>query len=50
VLPNHQGYHLRYHSTIEPPDRYGFSSAAVVIVEPSNYHEASGIHEWRLAM
>jgi hypothetical protein len=50
VLPNHQGYHLHDRSTIEPPDHCGFPSVAAVIVEPSNYHEASGIHEWRLAM
>jgi hypothetical protein len=50
LLPNHQGYHLRDRSTIEPLDRYGFRCVAVVIVEPSNYHEASGIHEWQLAM
>jgi hypothetical protein len=50
VLPNHQGYHLRDRSTIEPLDRYGFLSVAAVIVEPSNYHEASGNHERRLAM
>jgi hypothetical protein len=50
ALPNHQGYHLRDRSTIEPPDRYGFTSVAAVIGEPSNYHEASGVHEWRFAM
>jgi hypothetical protein len=49
VLPNHQGYYLRDRSTIEPPDLYGFPSV-VVIIELSNYHEASSIHEWRLAM
>jgi hypothetical protein len=43
-------YHLRDRSTIEPPDRYGFPSAAAIIVKSSNYHEASGIHEWWLAM
>ena len=50
MLPNHQGYHLHDRSTIEPPDHCGFPSVAAVIVEPSNYHEASGTHEWRLAM
>jgi hypothetical protein len=50
ALPNHKGYHLRNRNTIEPPDRYGFPSAALVITEPSNYHEASSIHEWRLSM
>ena len=28
----------------------GFPRAAAVINEPSNYHEASGIPEWQLAM
>jgi hypothetical protein len=51
VLPNHQGYHLRDRSTIKPLDCYGFPSVVVVvIVEPSNYHEASGTHEWWFAM
>lgn len=50
ALPNHQGFHLRDRSTIEHPDCYGFPSVVDVIVEPSNYQEASGIHEWQLGM
>jgi len=45
-----QGYRLRDHGTIAPPDRYGFPCAGAVIVEPSSYKEASGIPEWQLAM
>ena len=43
-------YNFRDRSTIEPPDKLGFPRAAAVINEPSNYHEASGIPEWQLAM
>ena len=43
-------YNFRDRSTIEPPDKLGFPPAAAVINEPSNYHEASGIPEWQLAM
>jgi hypothetical protein len=31
-------------------DRGGFSSADAVIVGQSNYHDASSIHEWRIAI
>jgi hypothetical protein len=33
-----------------PLDLYGFPRAGAVIVEPSNYQEASRIPEWQLAM
>jgi hypothetical protein len=45
-----QGYNLCDHTTIAPPYRYGYPRATAVIVEPTTYHEAAGIHEWQLAM
>jgi hypothetical protein len=45
-----QGYNLRDRTTIAALDRYGYPRAAAVIVEPTTYQEAAGIHEWQLAM
>jgi hypothetical protein len=49
-LQVHLGYQLRDRTTMVPPDLYGFPHAGAVIVEPSNYQEASRIPEWQLAM
>jgi hypothetical protein len=45
-----QGYNLRDCTTIAPPDHYDYPRADAVIVEPTTYQEAVGIHEWQLAM
>jgi hypothetical protein len=45
-----QRYNLRDRTTIAPPDRYRYPCSAAVIVEPTTYQEAAGIHEWQLAM
>jgi len=45
-----QHYNLRDRTTIERPDRFGFSRVGAVIDEPSTYHEAANIPEWQAAM
>jgi hypothetical protein len=49
-LQVHLGYQVRDHTTMAPPDLYGFPCAGAAIFESSNYQEASGIPEWQLAM
>jgi hypothetical protein len=49
-LQVHLGYQLRDHTTMVPSDLYGFPRAGTVIVEPSNYQEASHIPKWQFAM
>lgn len=40
-----QGYNLRDRTTIASPDRYRYPRSAAVIVEPTTYQKAAGIHE-----
>jgi hypothetical protein len=49
-LQVHPRYQLHDRTTMVPLDLYGFPRADAVIVEPSNYQEASRIPEWQLAM